>query len=103
MVYLEVTKGMYGLSQAGLLANKLLKKQLNKHGYFQSKLVPGLWRHKTRPIMFMLIVDNFGVKYIGQDHAEHLMSVIIQHYKCKADWTGEQYIGIHLAWDYDNG
>jgi hypothetical protein len=103
MVYLEVTKGMYGLPQAGLLANKLLEKRLNKHGYFQSKLVPGLWRHKTRPIMFTLVIDDFGVKYVGQEHAEHLMLVIKQHYECKADWTGEQYIGIHLAWDYDNG
>jgi hypothetical protein len=53
--------------------------------------------------MFTLVVDDFGVKYIGQDHAEHLMSVIKQHYECKANWTGERYIGIHLAWDYDNG
>ncbi|KAL7478060.1 hypothetical protein ACHAW6_003843 [Cyclotella cf. meneghiniana] len=43
MVYLKVTKGMYGLPQAGLLAYKLLEKRLNKHGYFQSKIIPGLW------------------------------------------------------------
>ena len=49
-VYMEVTKGMYGLPQAGLLANQLLEKRLNKHGYRQSKLVPGLWSHDTRPI-----------------------------------------------------
>ncbi len=48
-VFIEVTKGMYGLPQAGLLANELLEKQLNKHGYQQSKLVPGLWKHDTRP------------------------------------------------------
>ena len=41
-VFIEVTKGMYGLPQAGLLANLLLEKRLNKQGYFQSKLVPGL-------------------------------------------------------------
>jgi hypothetical protein len=63
-VYLEVTKGMYGLPQAGLLANELLEKRLNKHGYHQSKFVPGLWKHKTRPIMFTLVVDDFGVKYV---------------------------------------
>jgi hypothetical protein len=100
-VYLEVTKGMYGLPQAGLLANELLEKRLNKHGYYQSKLVPGLWKHKTRPIMFTLVVDDFGVQYVGKEHAEHLMSVIQEHYECKADWTGERYIGIHLAWDYE--
>ena len=51
-VYVEATEGIYGLPQAGLLANKLLEKRLNKHGYFQSKFVPGLWTHKWRTITF---------------------------------------------------
>jgi hypothetical protein len=50
MVFVVVTKGMYGLPQSGLLANKLLAKCLNQHGYFQSKLVPGIWHHHTCPI-----------------------------------------------------
>ena len=41
-VSIRIQKGMYGLPQAGLLANKLLEKRLNKYGYLQSKLVPGL-------------------------------------------------------------
>ena len=41
-VYIEATKGMYRLPHAGLLANEQLEKRLNKHGYRQSKLVPGL-------------------------------------------------------------
>ena len=52
---------MYGLPQAGLLANELLEKRLNKYGYYQSKLVPGLWTHEWRPIQFTLVVDDFGV------------------------------------------
>ena len=43
---------MYGLPQSGLLANELLKKLLNKRGYQQIKLVPGLWKHDWRPIQF---------------------------------------------------
>ena len=35
MVYIEVTKGMHGLPQTGLLANKLLEQRLNKNRYFQ--------------------------------------------------------------------
>ncbi len=31
-VYIEVRKGMYGLPQAGILAQKLLEEWLNKHG-----------------------------------------------------------------------
>ena len=44
-VYVEVRKGMYGLPQAGKLANELLEKRLNKHGYHQHKVVSGLWKH----------------------------------------------------------
>jgi hypothetical protein len=32
-IYIRAKRGMYGLPQAGLLANKLLKKCLNKHRY----------------------------------------------------------------------
>ena len=41
-VYVEVRKGMYGLPQAGILAQQLLERRLNKKEYFQSTLVPGL-------------------------------------------------------------
>ena len=75
-IYIEVNTGMYGLPQSGLLANELLKKRLNKHGYSQSKLVPGLWKHKKRPIQFTLVVDDFGVKYEGKEHALHLKKTL---------------------------
>ena len=101
-VYLKAIRGMYGLPHGGLIANQLLEKRLNKHGYFQSKLVPGLWTHKTRPIQFSLVVDDFGVKYVGEEHAKHLENVLKEHYKVTCDWTGGRYIGIHLDWDYNN-
>ena len=91
---------MYGLPHAGLLANKQLEKRLNKHGYQQSKLVPGLWKHKTRPIQFTLVVDNFDVKYTQQEDVEHLKVTLERNYTVTADWTGKQYIGITLNWDY---
>ncbi len=101
-IYIVANKGMYGLPQAGLLANELLEKRLNENGYFQSKLVPGLWRHKWRPIQFTLVVDDFGVKYVGKEHALHLKHTLEQHYKVTNDWTGTRYIGITLDWDYVN-
>ncbi len=45
MFTLKPTKGW--LPQAGLIANELLKKRLNEHGYHQTKLIPGLWTHDT--------------------------------------------------------
>jgi hypothetical protein len=68
-IYIRAKCSMYSLPQAGLLANELLEKRLNKHGYQQSKLVPGLWKHDTRPIQFTLVVDDFSMKYVGKEHA----------------------------------
>jgi hypothetical protein len=65
MVLAIVEKGMYGLPQAGALANALLKQRLEPHGYFECTHTPGLWQHRTRPIMFALVVDDFGIQYTG--------------------------------------
>jgi hypothetical protein len=32
---MEIRRGMYGLPQAGILANKLLRKRLGRYGYFE--------------------------------------------------------------------
>jgi hypothetical protein len=100
MVYIQANHGMYGLPQSGLLANELLEKGLNKRGYRQSKLVPGLWSHKWRPVQFTLVVDDFGVKYVGKEHVLHLKQTLKENYKVTLEWDGRQYIGITLDWDY---
>ncbi|KAL7474303.1 hypothetical protein ACHAW6_000281 [Cyclotella cf. meneghiniana] len=40
-----IQKGMYGLPQAGIIAQKLLEKCLNTQGYDQSTITPGFWQH----------------------------------------------------------
>ena len=100
-VYIRIIKGMYGLPQAGVLANDLLKKRLEKHGYVELPHTPGLFMHKTRPIWFTLVVDDFGVKYVGEEHAKHLMSVLREFYDVEEDWTGGLYCGITLDWNYE--
>jgi hypothetical protein len=100
-IYIRAKRGMYSLPQAGLLANKLLKKCLDTHGYRQSKLVPGLWKHDTRPIQFTLVADNFGIKYVGEEHAQHLKNPLEEQYKLTCGWTGKRHIRITLDWDYN--
>jgi hypothetical protein len=78
-VYIEIQKGMYGLPQAGILANELLQQCLAQDGYRTTKYTHGLWTHNTRPITLSLVVDNFGIKYVGQEHAEHLKAKIEKH------------------------
>jgi hypothetical protein len=45
-------------------------------------------------------VDDFGVKYVGREHAEHLMTCIKKNYSISSDWNGTAYCGLTLDWDY---
>ena len=99
-VYFEITNGVYGLKQAGKLANNLLTEHIDEHGYYQSATTPGYWWHRWRPISFVLIVDDFGIKYVGKQHAEHLLTALCQYYKVTMDWTGSKFAGIDFTWNY---
>ena len=95
--------GMYGLSQADSLGPDLLEKHVNEAGYHQSAIIPGLWKHTTRPIQFTCVVDDFGVKYTSHDDANHLIDTLRKHYDVSVDDTGRKYVKINLDWDYDKG
>ena len=78
-VYLEICRCVYGLPMAGALANKLFRERLAPHGYYEVAHTPGLWRHVSRPISFTLVVDDFGVKYVGEVHPRHLAQALELH------------------------
>jgi hypothetical protein len=99
-VYIEIRKGMYGLKQAGLLANQLLQIRLAPFGYYPAQHTPGLWLHKTLPISFTLVVDDFAVKYVDKHHAEHIRNALLRTYELTTDWTATVYSGMTLKWDY---
>ncbi len=101
-VYMEIRKGMYSLPQAGILANKLLKLRLARHGYFKQPHTPGLWKHASQPIWFNLCMDDFGIKYIGDEHLKHLFAALwTETYEIVEDWKGNLYCAISLKWNYD--
>jgi hypothetical protein len=100
-VYLEIRATMYGLPQAGILANKALREHLKPFGYYESAHTPGLWRHVTRPIQFTLVVDDFGIKYSRKEDVDHLIKCLRKKYELSEDWEGEFYIGIQLDWHYE--
>ena len=79
-MYFCICKGVYGLPQAGKLANDFLRKRLSTKGYYEAATNPVLWLQKWRPVMFCLTVDNFGIKYVGKQHAQHLLSILQEHY-----------------------
>jgi hypothetical protein len=101
-VYIEIRKGIYGLKKAGLLANQLLQTRLAPFGYYPARHTLGLWLHKTRPIAFSLVVDDFAVKYVGKKHAKHLRNALLQSYELTTDWEAKVYSGVSLKWDYKN-
>jgi hypothetical protein len=86
----------------GIIANQRLEKHLAKYGYKPTYLTPGLWRYESRPITFSLVVDDFGVKYVGNEHARHLITALEDLYTVSSDWTGSLYYGLTLDWDYKN-
>jgi hypothetical protein len=99
-VMVEINKGMYGLPQAGILANKRLVKHLATHGYVKAPRTPGLFTHVTRPVTFCLVVDDFAIKYVGKEHADHLLACLREQYTMTTDWECNNYCGLTVEWDY---
>ncbi len=102
-VHLELRWAVWGLPKAGILANKQLGRKLAPIGYKEHSNTPGLWYHKTRPILFTLVVNDFGVKYVNKSDVEHLLDSLQATYKLTADWEGDLYCGITLGWNCDKG
>jgi hypothetical protein len=61
-----------------------------------------LWLHKTRPIAFTLVVDDFAVKYVGKYNAHHLHTALLHYSEITTDWGGTAYSGMTLKWDFQN-
>ena len=101
-IHLEKRQAVWGLPQAGILANKRLWQNLAPFVYFEHVNTPGLWYHELRPIFFTLVVDNFGVKYENNNDVDHLVASIKTTYTLTEDWSGDLYCGIPLTWDYVN-
>ena len=99
-VLVEIRKGMYGLPQAGLIAQKRLNAHLLKFGYKKCEHTPGLYAHTTLATTFTLVVDDFGIKYCSKDDTLHLLTCLRALYEITTDWTGSLYIGFTLQWNY---
>jgi hypothetical protein len=101
-VHLEIRRAVWWLPQMGILANKCLQCKLAPFGYYKSTNISGLWCHETRPIMFNLVIEDFGVKYVNKDNVSHFISSMKKFNSLTKDWTGNLYCGIWLDWDYKN-
>ncbi len=75
-IYFEICQGCYRLPQAGILAKDHLQSQLKAEGFYEVASTPGLWHHKWKPIQFCLIVDDFGIEYVGLEHFTYLLDIL---------------------------
>ena len=57
-------------------------------------------RHQTRPIHFLLVVDDFGIQYDNQAGITHILDSLKTIYKISKDWGVKLYYGISLEWNY---
>ncbi len=77
-VYMEIRKGMYWLSQASILANKLLKEQLAHHGYFEQPHTLGwnmsLARCDSTYVWTILVLNTLE---------ENIFNIYMMHYEKK--------------------
>jgi hypothetical protein len=95
-LYCEIRRGMYGLPQAGIIAQVQLKERLGKYSYHQSKIIPGLWTHTTRNMCFTLVVDDFTIKYTKLEDTHHLINALKKDYIITIDWGEKNTLDLPL-------
>lgn len=59
-----------------------------------------MFDHDTRPTVFCLCVDDFGIKCYSKDDANHLINTLRAKYDCSVDWEGKDFCGLHYDWHY---
>ena len=101
MITFRLAKAMYGYPAAGLLSFKKLKSALEQADFYEHPIVDCLFLHKTRSIVFALIVDDMAIKFDNEDDLQFLLSTIQPHWKVKLDRSGTKFIGMDLRWNYD--
>ena len=48
------------------------------------------------------MVDDFDIKHIDKQHADHLFCTLCAKYDITIDWTGTKFCGLTISWDYTN-
>ena len=96
-VLMEISKGIYGLPQAGKLAQDRLVKHLATHNYIQCVNTPCLFINKENGVTFTLVVDDFLIKYKQRSAVDHLFGVLRELYEITTDFSPTlKYVGITL-------
>ena len=93
---------MYGLKQAGRIAFDNLIKHMKKLEYHPCRITKGLWTHISNYITFVLVVDDFRIKYENESDLNHLLNALKSRYTISIDRHAKNFVGMQLNWDYVN-
>jgi hypothetical protein len=53
-------------------------------------------------VLHSLCVDYFGIKYVGDEHLNHLFAALrTETYEIVEDWKSDLSCGISLTWNYN--
>ena len=72
-------------------------KLLDKSGRHVSELTSGFCEHEWRPVPSPILMNSFGVKYQGKNHAKYLIDLFEGCCKMVEDWHGEIYTVVNLS------
>ena len=81
-------------------STKIVIREMIKTRICTRQTHPGIWKNKWRQICFTLVFGDFGVKYQGKQHADHLISVLKEQNEIAKYWEGNIYFGLTFDWDY---
>ena len=77
-ILMKVCKAIYGSKNAGALSKRKLDNILFAGGYSENPNVPCVYTHATNGVTFVLVVDDFCIKYTTAAGRDHLRQTIEQ-------------------------
>ena len=64
------------MPQVDMLDHKKLSKLLTTTNFYPFPYNLDLWMHRICEIQFVLVVDDFDVKYVGKDNTDFLIDTL---------------------------
>ena len=97
---MRVCKTIYGLKNAGALSKSKLDNILSAGGYSEDPNVPCVYKHATNGVTFVLVVDDFCIKYTSAAGRDHLKQTLEQaEYEVTYDAKGTKFVGLTIHYN----
>ena len=88
---------IYGLINAGALSEHKLDNILSAGGYSEDPNVPCVYAHATNDVTFVLLMDDFCVKFITAEGRDHLRQTLEQAgYEVTFDPRSSKFVGLTI-------